>query len=128
MTQTTVNKDKSIMLINENENDLFINQKIIENINFDGHVLPFNTAMESLNYLKHIDNVSAEHRKFVPDVILLDIHMPVMNCFSFLEEFNKLNIFKQKPVSAFILSCSLNSEDIKNPTILKTFLDLFQSP
>lgn len=47
-----------------------------------------------------------------PDVILLDLNMPVMNGFDFIEHFEKLSFPGKKNISIAILTSSDNQEDI----------------
>ena len=103
---------KSIMLIDDNSIDIFLNQKVIESLKFVERIQTFSGALDALNYLKLIEDINAYHRLFAPQIILLDINMPIMDGFGFLEEFDKLKIFKQNPVDIFMLSSSLNSEEI----------------
>ncbi|MDO9001353.1 MAG: response regulator [Bacteroidota bacterium] len=105
-------KIKSIMLIDDNAIDIFLNQKVIESLKFIERIQTFSGAVDALNYLKLIEDINAYHRLFAPQIILLDINMPIMDGFGFLVEFDKLKIFKQNPVDIFMLSSSLNSEEI----------------
>lgn len=100
------------MLIDDNEIDLMRNQKIVESINFTGAILPFSNARDALNYLKLIQDMDANHGIFAPNIILLDINMPIMDGFKFLDEFDKLKISKQNHVTIFMLSASSNPDDI----------------
>jgi len=106
-------KIKSIMLIDDNEFDLFINQKVIESLNFVEEILQFGSATDALNYLKLMEDTGAYHGKFPPQVILLDVNMPLIDGFAFLDEFDKLKIAKQNCVSIFMLSSSTSPVDIK---------------
>lgn len=102
----------SIMLIDDNEIDLMRNQKIIESVNLNGAILPFSNAWNALKYLKLIQDMNANHGIFAPDIILLDIYMPIIDGFAFLAEFDKLKISKQNHVTIFMLSASSNPDDI----------------
>lgn len=121
-------KIKSIMLIDDNEIDLLINQKIIKYSNFTGRIQTFNSAVQALNYLKLIEDINAYHSLFSPQIILLDIHMPIMNGFEFLDEFDKLQIFKEKTVEIYMLSSSLNPDDIDKVNNNKNVSGLISKP
>jgi CheY-like chemotaxis protein len=105
-------KIKSVMIIDDNDIDIFLNKKVIESLKFTERIQTFSSAMDALSYLKLIDDINAYHRLFAPQIILLDINMPMMDGFGFLKEFDKLKIFKQKPVDIFMVSSSLNPDEI----------------
>jgi len=89
------------MLIDDNEIDIFINKKTIESLNFIERIQTFNCPQDALNYLKLIEEINAYYPLLAPQLILLDINMPFMDGFGFLDEFNKFKIFKQKPIDIF---------------------------
>ena len=80
---------KRVMLVDDNEIDNIINEKIIEANSFADSILVFQTGQEALDYLK--DNQNNE--KDLPEIVFLDINMPIMDGFQFLEDFEKLDIF-----------------------------------
>ena len=116
------------MLIDDNEVDRFINQKVIESLNFIESILPFGSARDALNYLKLIEDMNSYHGVFPPQIILLDINMPVMDGFAFIDEFGKLEISKQNHVTIFMLSSSSNPEDIKKANNNKYVSGLIVKP
>ena len=101
--ETSLKKIKSVILIDDNEIDNFINRKILENYGVT-NILTFTSANDALSYLKQ----SAGS----PELILLDLYMPVMNGFEFIDEFKKLEIEKQ-PIDICILSASINPGDVE---------------
>lgn len=101
------------MIIDDNEIDIFIHKKIIESMNIAERILTFTHGKDALNHLKLIEDETTYYSLFAPQLILLDINMPDMNGFEFLEEFDKLKIFKQKPVEIFIVSSSSNFLEIE---------------
>ena len=77
---------KKVLFVDDNELDNFINKKLIESENFSSEVQTFLSASEALEYLKTLA-VTPEQ---LPDIIFLDIIMPVMDGFAFLDEYAKL--------------------------------------
>ena len=49
----------------------------------------------------------------LPDIILVDLHMPVMDGFGFLESFNKMNCLKPKGLVVIVVSSSECPEEHK---------------
>jgi len=113
------NNNRKVMLIDDNEIDLRINSKIITLSGLFEDIILCKSAEEGLSYLdKHINDIAA-----LPDFILLDIQMPEMDGFDFLEVYKKFpKELKEKCLIA-ILSSTLDFGDIKkaeaNPYVIK---------
>ena len=54
--------------------------------------------------------------------------MPMMDGFGFLNEFDKLKIFKQNPVDIFMVSSSLNPDEINNASTNKNVSGFISKP
>ncbi len=98
-------KFKSALLIDDNQIDNLINKKILENNLFAEKIVVAGSAEVALNYLK---NESPEN---TPDVIFLDIRMPEIDGFQFLDEFAKLDSTATNHPKIFMLSSSLDPKD-----------------
>lgn len=96
------------MLIDEDEIDNIINQKIIESNNFSEKVMVFQTGTEALDFLRS----NAKVAENLPDLIFLDINMPIMDGFQFLEEFEKLEAPILNKSKIIMLSSSISPRDI----------------
>jgi CheY-like chemotaxis protein len=71
----------------------------------------------AIDYLLHHKN-SLEH---LPDVILLDLYMPEMDGWGFLEEFTKIKTQLSKHIDIYIISSSSHPKDLDRA---KTFTDV----
>lgn len=97
-----------VMLIDEDEIDNIINQKIIESNKFAESIQVYQTGTEALDYLSK--NEKSPDR--LPDLIFLDINMPIMDGFQFLEEFEKLGEPIRDKCKIIMLSSSISPRDI----------------
>ena len=76
----------SFIIIDDAELDLYVTQKFLERINKDLIVKTFQSAGEALELIRE----NTQEDALLPTIILLDMQMPVMNGFKFVEEFEKL--------------------------------------
>ncbi|MBL0341050.1 MAG: response regulator [Bacteroidetes bacterium] len=112
-------KFKTVLLVDDNEIDNFINERIILSSKFSENVVVRNSADGALNYLREI--VGQEDK--IPQFIFLDLNMPVKDGFGFLEDFDKIDEKIRKSAKVIVLSSSISPEDINkastNPFVFK---------
>jgi CheY-like chemotaxis protein len=101
------------MLIDDNEIDNLINQKMVEAAGLSKYIYTHTGAKSAIEFLKNIEQLETEIVESVlPDVIFLDIDMPLMDGFQFLEEFNKLKSSTKDKCRIVMLTSSINPQDV----------------
>lgn len=110
-----------VLLIDDGEADNFIHEKIIEHAQFAQEVISTNSAEEGLAYLNN-------HPNQLPEIIFLDINMPVMDGFQFLQEYHNLPFTIREKCSIIVLSSSMDKDEINNITASPYVTDFFSKP
>lgn len=97
-----------VMLVDDNDTDNFISKRIIEITGFAQRIEVRNSGKAALDYLR--ENQSNPDN--IPNLIFLDINMPVVDGFVFLYEFDKFADLVKSKARIIILSSSDNKRDI----------------
>lgn len=105
-----MNIEFSFIIIDDSELDCYVTQKFLERTN-DGLIIKtFQNAVHALETIRenHVENSG------VPTIILLDLQMPLMTGFKFVEEFEKLPPEIQKNYMIIILTVLTSTNDPKH--------------
>lgn len=100
-------KKQHFIVIDDSKLDCFIAEKVIKNTGKCESVQSFLQAREALEFIKQ-----DKAEKPYPNIILVDIQMPVMNGFQFVEEFEKLPADITKKYKIYVISSSINDIDL----------------
>ena len=119
-----LNNHRTVLLIDDNDVDLKINSKIIKISNLFDEIVICQSGDEGLTYL----NRSLHEGKKLPDFILLDIQMPDMDGFEFLELYKKLPKKLTNKCLIAMLSSTLDFGDIKKAEASLHVVKLLKKP
>lgn len=111
-----MNKEYNIvMLIDDNEIDNLINQRIIEAANICNHIFTHTGGKSAIDFLKNNEKLveTSGIENVLPELIFLDIDMPLMDGFQFLDEFEKLPETILAYCKIIMLTSSINNKDAK---------------
>ena len=101
----------SVMLIDDNEIDNFINMKRIEGSGFASNVLVHTGSRSALELLDNYARTETLPEEMKPGVIFLDINMPILDGFMFMDEFEKLKPAFRDKMAVIMLTSSINPND-----------------
>lgn len=96
-----------ILLVDDDKTTNFLNNLLLNDLSVAHQVLVAENGQQALRILREQDNTSN-----CPALILLDINMPVMNGFEFLEAYQELDYVNKQTVVIMMLTTSLNPRDV----------------
>ncbi|HNR20626.1 MAG: response regulator [Bacteroidetes bacterium] len=116
---TSAPRFQRVLLVDDNEIDNFINERIITSSGFSASVVTKTGADAAFEYVKDI----GEDTNVLPQIIFLDLNMPEKDGFVFLEMFESLPQSVRSFCKVIVLSSSISPEDINkasaNPHVIK---------
>ncbi len=112
----------SFIVIDDSELDCFVARKIIE---LTDKSIPVKTYLSGRDV---IDQIRADFDKRDLTIILLDLRMPVMNGFQFVDQFEKLPLDIKRKYQIYILSSSKNANDLYRISTYDTVIGLIEKP
>lgn len=115
---------KNVLLIDDSYIDNLINRKILDNNNYAEKITVIDSPQEAFRFLKD----SLISGKNIPEVIFLDLRMPKMNGFEFLKAMIELPDLKLDQIKIYVLTSSLDPNDIKKVKENKLVLKFIGKP
>ncbi len=113
-----------MLLIDDDEPTNFYHQRVVEKSGCAEQCQAVNSGAEALAFLK-----SAKDGMYPqPDLVFLDINMPAMNGWEFLEEYRKLKTEQQAQVVVVMLTTSLNPDDMHSAKVDEDISNFIHKP
>lgn len=117
-------KLNSILLVDDDEAANFLHTMIIKQLDCTENIITKENGVEALDYLRStIDGIYPQ-----PDLILLDINMPIMDGWEFLGEYEKLKDDQLAKIVIVMLTTSLNPDDRKKAEVIPDISGFISKP
>ncbi|AYB34637.1 response regulator [Chryseolinea soli] len=100
---------KNVLLVDDDAVFNFLSKKVVERL---GVATDIHTALNGREALD-LFNSYYQGAMTLPDIILLDLNMPVMDGFSFLEAFNRLEVAGKERVKIVVVTSSHDPRDME---------------
>jgi len=114
----------NICVVDDDDIYQFTISKTLKSLELAKKIVVFSDGEEALDFIQ--DNLTNEDE--LPDVILLDINMPIMDGFQFLEEFTKVKLSVEKKITIFMVSSSVDPVDIERAKSISSISDYIIKP
>lgn len=115
---------KTLTLVDDDEIFVFLTTKTIEQTHLVDLIKVFGNGLDAINFLKE----NKGRAEALPEIILLDLSMPIMNGWQFLEEYTKLNPSIGKEITIYICTSSISPADIERATTINEVTDYIIKP
>lgn len=121
---SAMEKIKEVLFIDDDEINNFILKEIFES----QYNLKVNFFTEAGRALEYIEDLVEKKSDKLPDIIFLDIKMPEMDGFDFMDAFQEKDYSQDFSVPIFMLTSSVNHRDISRAGTYKNIKELITKP
>ncbi|HYG39672.1 MAG TPA: response regulator [Cytophagales bacterium] len=104
---------KSVILIDDDPIENLVNKKLIEDLSLTESIKIMFNGYEGMNYLRILNQLDLP-----PDIIFLDLNMPIMDGFEFLTKFHKLPFEFTKDIKVIVLTSSVSERDYNKAKLI----------
>lgn len=115
---------KNLMIIDDDDVFVFLTKKTIGQVKIIEDIKVFDNGLDSINYIKE----NSKKPNLLPEVIFLDLSMPIMDGWQFLEEYILLEPEIEKEINIYVISSSISPEDLKKAKGINVVTDFIVKP
>jgi len=102
-----------ILLVDDDETTNHVNKRLLSRLNIAHEIKVLENGQQALDYLKIACGPDKVRGTICPDLIFLDIKMPVMDGFTFLEAYEQTQLDQQNPIIIMMLTSSASFYDLE---------------
>ncbi|MFV8375542.1 response regulator [Flavobacterium sp. LB1P71] len=117
-----------ILCVDDDPITLMLCKKVIIKASFSNEIITAQNGEEALLYFNKIKYNIENRLKTHPQLIFLDLNMPVMGGWEFLDVFNTDNFSEFKNIKVVVLSSTIDPEDLKKAKTYPMVIDFLSKP
>ena len=116
----------TILCVDDDPITLMLCKMVITKASFSNEIVTAKNGQEALKYFDAFKTIANASNK--PQLIFLDLNMPVMNGWEFLESFNTANYLEYHQTKVIILSSTIDPEDLEKSKKYPMVIDFLSKP
>ena len=117
---------KQILCIDDDPITVMLYKKVIEKASFSTEIITAQNGEEALRLFNELKYSKNEAKK--PQLIFLDLNMPVMGGWEFLDHFTSVDYEEFNSISIIVLSSTINPEDLAKAKKYPAVIDFLSKP
>lgn len=116
---------KTVLLIDDDEIFNLIVDNTLRMYNFADQIMAFTSVADGLAYLRKVE----DEKNFVfPDIIFLDINMPIQDGWDFLNTYRQFPLDVKSQTQLYLLSSSIDESDVLKSQQYRDVRDFIRKP
>ncbi len=109
-----------LLLVDDNPIDLMLNERVISKLVPEAEIIKKESAISALEYLKEDGNI--------PEIIFLDIKMPLMNGFDLLNAIEKEDNLSESAIRVLMVTSSVDPQDKEKASGYEKVIGFIEKP
>jgi CheY-like chemotaxis protein len=119
---------KNIMLLDDDDLVNFINQKVMESCHFSKNIYVNTSAKSALEFINNLTVAGNAGKDLVPQVIFIDLNMPLMDGFQFIQALLRNKNEYVQNTKLVILTSSVHEMDRKKARDISDNIEFLNKP
>lgn len=115
---------KNLFLVDDDEIFTFLTKRTIEETQLVDKIRIFSNGQDAIDFLEE----AAGDKELLPEVIFLDINMPILDGWGFLKEFLLLKSSIGKKITIYVVSTSISPFDLERAKNVSEVSDFIIKP
>lgn len=115
---------KSVCVVDDDTIYQFTTARMIQLVDESVRVMSFGDGEQAIRHIHaHLDNA-----EMLPDMILLDINMPLMDGWEFLKAYDQIKDRLGKAIKIYVVSSSIDERDVSRARSINHVVDYVEKP